>query len=88
MASLSTFVFTTGYTKLDPYLPAHPFVAEGGNKNLTKLNMNEDLQTIEDLELAEIAEQEMEIIMNSIPDSRSFDIVTELIKRFRDKLTD
>ena len=50
--------------------------------------MNEDIFTIEDLELAEIAEQEMEIIMNSIPDSRSFDIVTELIKRFRDKLTD
>ena len=49
---------------------------------------NEELRTIEDLELAEIAEQEMEIIMNSIPDSRSFDIVTELIKRFRDKLTD
>ena len=59
-----------------------------GNKNLTKLNMNEDLETMEDLELAEEAEQEMEIIMNSIPDSRSFDIVTELIKRFRDKLTD
>ena len=50
--------------------------------------MNEDVRTIEDLELAEIAEQEMEIIMKSIPDSRSFDIVTELIKRFRNKLTD
>ena len=50
--------------------------------------MNEDLETMEDLELVERAEQEMEIIMNSIPDSRSFDIVTELIKRFRDKLND
>ena len=50
--------------------------------------MNEDLQTIEDLELAEIAEQEMEIIMNSIPDGRSFEILNEVIRRFRDKLTD
>ena len=50
--------------------------------------MNEDLETMEDLELVEQAEQEMEIIMRSIPDSRSFDIVTELIKRFRNKLTD
>ena len=50
--------------------------------------MNEELTVIDDLELAEMAEQEMEIIMKSIPDSRSFDIVTELIKRFRNKLTD
>ena len=50
--------------------------------------MNEELTVIDDLELAEMAEQEMEIMINSIPDSRSFDIVTELIKRFRNKLTD
>ena len=49
--------------------------------------MNEDLQTIEDLELAEIAEQEMEIIMNSIPDSRSFEVINEVIRRYREKLT-
>lgn len=49
--------------------------------------MNEDVRTIEDLELAEIAEQEMEIIMNSIPDSRSFEVLNEVLRRFREKLT-
>lgn len=49
--------------------------------------MEENLFTIEDLELAEIAEQEMEIIMNSIPDGRSFEILNEVIQRFREKLT-
>ena len=67
--------------------PAIPLLRMPGTR-LKQKSMNEDVRTIEDLELAEIAEQEMEIIMNSIPDSRSFDIVTELIKRFRDKLTD
>ena len=49
--------------------------------------MNEDLQTIEDLELAEMAEQEMEIMMNSIPDGRTFEVINEVIRRFREKLT-
>lgn len=49
--------------------------------------MNEDVRTIEDLELAEIAEQEMVIITNSIPDSRSFEVINEVIRRFREKLT-
>lgn len=49
--------------------------------------MNEDLRTIEDLELAEIAEQEMEIMINSIPDSRSFEVLNEVLRRFREKLT-
>ena len=49
--------------------------------------MNEDVFTIGDLELAEAAEQEMEIIMHSIPDSRSFEVINELIRRFREKLT-
>ena len=49
--------------------------------------MNEDIFTIEDLELAEIAEQEMEIIMNSIPDGRSFEVLNEVLRRFREKLT-
>ena len=49
--------------------------------------MNEDVRTIEDLQLAEIAEQEMEIMINSIPDSRSFEVINEVIRRFREKLT-
>ena len=49
--------------------------------------MNEDVRTIEDLELAEIAEQEMEIMINSIPDSRSFEVLNEVLRRFREKLT-
>ncbi len=49
--------------------------------------MNEDLRTIDDLELAEIAEQEMVIMMNSIPDSFSFQVIKEVIRRFREKLT-
>ena len=55
---------------------------------LKQKSMNEDVRTIEDLELAEIAEQEMEIIMNSIPDGRSFEVLNEVIRRFRNKLTD
>ena len=49
--------------------------------------MNEDVRTIEDLQLAEIAEQEMEIMINSIPDSRSFEVLNEVLRRFREKLT-
>ena len=60
----------------------------GAGTRLKQKSMNEDVRTIEDLELAEIAEQEMEIIMNSIPDGRSFEILNEVIRRFRDKLTD
>ena len=48
--------------------------------------MNKDVFTIEDLQLAEIAEQEMEIIMHSIPDSMSFEVINELIRRFREKI--
>ena len=47
----------------------------------------DDIKTIEDLELAELAKQEMEIVMNSIPDSRSFEVINEVIRRFREKLT-
>lgn len=47
----------------------------------------DDIRTFEDLELAEIAEQEMEIMINSIPDSRSFEVLNEVIRRFREKLT-
>lgn len=48
--------------------------------------MNEDIFTIGDLQLSEMAEQEMEIIMHSIPDGRSFEVINELIRRFREKL--
>ena len=50
-------------------------------------DMNEELTVIDDLELAEMAEQEMEIMINSIPDSRSFEVINEVIRRFREKLT-
>ena len=58
-----------------------------GTTRLKQKSMNEDLRTIEDLELAEMAEQEMEIMINSIPDSRSFEVINEVIRRFREKLT-
>lgn len=48
--------------------------------------MEEDIQVIEDLELSEMAEQELEIIEFGIPDERSFDVIKELIRRFREKL--
>lgn len=57
-----------------------------GNR-LNQKSMNEDLRTIDDLELTEIAEQEMEIMINSIPDSRSFEVINEVIRRFRERLT-
>ena len=50
-------------------------------------DMNEELTVIDDLELAEMAEQEMEIMINSIPDSRSFEVLNEVLRRFREKLT-
>ena len=49
--------------------------------------MNEELTVIDDLELAEMAEQEMEIMMYSIPDGRTFEVINEVIRRFREKLT-
>ena len=49
--------------------------------------MNEELTVIDDLELAEMAEQEMEIMIHSIPDSRSFEVLNEVLRRFREKLT-
>ena len=49
--------------------------------------MEEDIQVMEDLELSEMAEQELEIMINSIPDSRSFEVINEVIRRFREKLT-
>ena len=49
--------------------------------------MNEELTVIDDLELAEMAEQEMVIMKNSIPDSFSFQVINEVIRRFREKLT-
>ena len=48
--------------------------------------MEEDIQAMEDLELSEMAEQELEIIEFGIPDERSFDVIKELIRRFREKL--
>jgi len=47
----------------------------------------DDIQTIEDLELSEMALNEIDIIEYSIPDSRSFEVMREIIKRFREKLT-
>jgi len=47
----------------------------------------DDIRTFDDLELAEMAEQEMEIMMNSIPDGRTFEVINEVIRRFREKLT-
>lgn len=49
---------------------------------------NDFIRTMEDLELSEIAKQEMDIIMNSIPDSYSFEVINEVIRRFRERLTD
>ena len=49
--------------------------------------MEEDIQVMEDLELSEMAEQELEIMINSIPDSRSFEVLNEVLRRFREKLT-
>ena len=66
--------------------PAIPLLRMPG-KRLKQKSMNEDVRTIEDLQLAEIAEQEMEIMINSIPDSRSFEVINEVIRRFREKLT-
>lgn len=47
----------------------------------------EDIKTIEDLELSEMAIHEIQIIQYSIPDSRSFEVMREIIRRFREKLT-
>jgi len=47
----------------------------------------EDIKTIEDLELSEMAIHEIQIIQYSIPDSRSFEIINEVIRRFRERLT-
>lgn len=66
--------------------PAIPLLRMPGTR-LKQKSMNEDLRTIDDLELAEIAEQEMVIMMNSIPDSFSFQVINEVIRRFREKLT-
>ena len=66
--------------------PAIPLLRMPGTR-LKQKSMNEDIFTIEDLELAEIAEQEMEIIMHSIPDGRSFEVLNEVLRRFREKLT-
>lgn len=48
--------------------------------------MEEDIQVIEDLELSEMAEQELEVIEFGIPDEISFDVIKELIRRFRERL--
>ena len=48
--------------------------------------MEENIQVMEDLELSEMAYQELEIIEFGIPDERSFDVIKELIRRFREKL--
>ena len=58
-----------------------------GNLEQQENNMNEELTVIDDLELAEMAEQEMEIMMYSIPDGRSFEVLNEVLRRFREKLT-
>lgn len=66
--------------------PAIPLLRMPGTR-LKQKSMNEELRTIEDLQLAEIAEQEMEIMINSIPDSRSFEVLNEVLRRFIEKLT-
>ena len=66
--------------------PAIPLLRMPGTR-LKQKSMNEELRTIEDLQLAEIAEQEMEIMIYSIPDSRSFEVLNEVLRRFREKLT-
>lgn len=49
--------------------------------------MEEDIQVMGDLELSEMAYQELEIIEFGIPDERSFDVIKELMRRFRERLT-
>lgn len=48
--------------------------------------MEESLKAMDDLQLSEIALTELEIMRNSIPDSMSFEVINELIRRFREKI--
>lgn len=48
--------------------------------------MEENLKTIDDLQLSEIAITELEIMGNSIPDTYTVEVMEEVVRRFREKI--